>query len=131
MSSLRAKLPADEVATALELALGEAGTPRGAHGIDFDGFLNLLKVRGWGGGGWVGGGWAWQPCVAWCAPPPPPLAHMRACVRTCTYVCARMHACASTTTTKRSAHLCNQPTNSPTTQPTALAGGQPGQPGHV
>lgn len=57
LDALRARLPPEEVQTALELALQEAGS-NGASaaasagssgdamtgGIDFEGFLNLLKV---------------------------------------------------------------------------------------
>ncbi len=51
LACLRAKLPPDEVNTALELALQEAGATslagggvEAANGIDFEAFMSLLKV---------------------------------------------------------------------------------------
>lgn len=51
LACLRAKLPPDEVNTALELALQEAGATNlagggveAANGIDFEAFMSLLKV---------------------------------------------------------------------------------------
>ncbi|KXZ52793.1 hypothetical protein GPECTOR_8g180 [Gonium pectorale] len=47
LEALRARLPPDEVQTALELALQEAGVVGGVEssgGIDFNGFVSLLKV---------------------------------------------------------------------------------------
>ena len=46
VASLRAKLPEDELAAALEAALAEGGLPAegAARGLDFDAFLHMLKV---------------------------------------------------------------------------------------
>jgi len=45
VSSLRAKLPEDELRATLEHVMTEAGGGGGDKGLDFDSFLHMLKVR--------------------------------------------------------------------------------------
>ena len=50
VASLRAKLPEDELRATLEQVMSEAGVGAGDCGLDFDSFLNMLKVRRAAGG---------------------------------------------------------------------------------
>jgi hypothetical protein len=54
VASLRAKLPEDELRATLDQVMAEAGAGEDDPGLDFECFLNMLRVRAGGKGAGVG-----------------------------------------------------------------------------